>query len=125
MEALLNLLNNSKFLAGVAILMSNIGGRYLNLDLTKKEEKFLQQPLIRRLLIFFVAFIATRDIIISLILTGVFILLVSGLFNDNSDLCIIKKHNQKTKLVTKDDVIKAKKIIKKYERQKNLKNNLK
>ena len=69
MEALLNLLNNSKFLVGVAILMSNIGGRYLNLDLTKKEEKFLQQPLIRRLLVFFVAFIATRDIVVSIIIT--------------------------------------------------------
>ena len=85
MEALLNLLNNSKFLAGVAILMSNIGGRYLNLDLTKKEEKFLQQPLTRRLLIFFVAFIATRDIVVSLIITLLFIIIIkrNKIFNDS------------------------------------------
>ena len=42
---MLNLLNNSKFLAGVAILMSNIGGRYLNLDLTKNGMNLLNAGL--------------------------------------------------------------------------------
>ena len=118
-------LNQSKFFAGLLMILMNLGSKYISLELSESQEEFLSNTIIRRIVIFVVAFIATRDIIISLILTGVFILLVSGLFNDTSDLCIIKKYNQKTKLVTKDDVIKAKKIIKKYEKQKTLKNNSK
>ena len=84
MDSIINLLNNSKFLAGIAILLTNIGGRYLNLDLTKREEKFLQQPIVRRLLVFFVAFIATKDIVISIIITLLFIIVVkrNKIFND-------------------------------------------
>jgi hypothetical protein len=87
MDSLLNLLNNSKFLVGVAILMSNVGGRYMSLDLTKKEEKILQTPIVRRTLVFFVAFIATRDIIVSVIITLLFIIVVkrNKIFNSSLD----------------------------------------
>jgi hypothetical protein len=114
----INSLNQSKIFAGILMILMNLGSKYIALELSESQEEFLSNIVIRRIVIFVVAFIATRDIIISLILTGVFILLVSGLFNDNSNLCIIKKHNPQTKMITKDDVIKAKKIIKKYENQK-------
>ena len=118
-------LNNSKVFAGILMILMNLGSKYIALELSETQEEFLSNIVIRRIVIFVVAFIATRDIIISLTLTGVFILLVSGLFNDNSNLCIIKKHNPQTKIVTKDDVVKAKKIINKYEKQEKLKKNLK
>ena len=111
-------LNQSKLFAGILMILMNLGSKYIALELSETQEEFLSNIVIRRIVIFVVAFIATRDIIISLVLTGVFILLVSGLFNDNSDLCIIRKNNPKTKIVTKDDFIKANKIIKKYEKQK-------
>ena len=107
------------------MILMNLGSKYIALELSETQEEFLSNIVIRRIVIFVVAFIATRDIIISLVLTGVFILLVSGLFNDNSNLCIIKKHNPQTKIVTKDDVVKAKKIINKYEKQEKLKKSLK
>ena len=118
-------LNNSKVFAGILMILMNLGSKYIALELSETQEEFLSNIVIRRIVIFVVAFIASRDIIISLTLTGVFILLVSGLFNDNSNLCIIKKHNPQTKIVTKDDVVKAKKIINKYEKQEKLKKNLK
>nr|QDY52278.1 hypothetical protein 5_75 [Mimiviridae sp. ChoanoV1] len=118
-------LNNSKVFAGILMILMNLGSKYIALELSETQEEFLSNIVIRRIVIFVVAFIATRDIIISLTLTGVFILLVSGLFNDNSNLCIIKKHNPQTKIVTKDDVMKAKKIINKYEKQEKLKKTLK
>ena len=107
----INALNQSKVFAGILMILMNLGSKY------ETQEEFLSNIVIRRIVVFVVAFIATRDIIISLILTGVFILLVSGLFNDNSHLCIIKKNNPQTKIISKDDVLKAKKIIKKYEKQ--------
>ena len=39
-----------------------------------KEDKFLQQPYVRRLIIFCVAFMATHDVLISLIITLIFML---------------------------------------------------
>ena len=113
----INVLNQSKVFAGILMILMNLGSKYIALELSETQEEFLSNIVIRRIVVFVVAFIATRDIIISLILTGVFILLVSGLFNDNSHLCIIKKNNPQTKIINKDDVLKAKKIIKKYEKQ--------
>lgn len=113
----INALNQSKVFAGILMILMNLGSKYIALELSETQEEFLSNIVIRRIVVFVVAFIATRDIIISLILTGVFILLVSGLFNDNSNLCIIKKNNPQTKIISKDDVLKAKKIIKKYEKQ--------
>ena len=113
----INSLNQSKVFAGILMILMNLGSKYISLELSETQEEFLSNIIIRRIVVFVVAFIATRDIIISLVLTGAFILLVSGLFNDNSDLCIIKKNNPQTKIITKDDILKAKKIIKKYEKQ--------
>ena len=101
----INHLNQSKVFAGILMILMNLGSKYISLELSETQEEFLSNTIIRRIVVFVVAFIATRDIIISLVLTGVFILLVSGLFNDNSDLCIIKKHNPQTKIITKDDNI--------------------
>ena len=47
--------------------------------------------IVRRLLIFTIAFTATRDIMISRVLTASFIILVSGLFHDDSQFCLIPK----------------------------------
>ena len=93
----INKLNQSKLFAGILMILMNLGSKYIALELSETQEEFLSNIVIRRIVIFVVAFIATRDIIISLVLTGVFILLVC-LFNDNSDLCIIRKIILKQKL---------------------------
>ena len=50
-----------------------------------------------------------------MIITAVFIILVSGLFNENSKYCIVTQ--PAIKQVTADDFKKANKIIKLYELQ--------
>ena len=44
---------------------------------------FLSNKIIRRFVLFSVTFVATRDIWVALTLTAVFIVLVSGIFNEN------------------------------------------
>jgi hypothetical protein len=117
MLGIISSLNTSKFFAGTLMILMNLGSKYVGLELNEFQEDFLSKKVIRRIIIFTIFFIATRDIIISVILTGLFILFVGGIFNDSSRFCLIKKHNPKTKLITRDDVSKAKKIINKYERQ--------
>lgn len=99
------------------MILMNLGSKYVGLELSEFQEEFLSKKVTRRIIIFTIFFIATRDIIISIILTGLFILFIGGIFNDNSKFCLIKKHNPKTKLITREDVSKAKKIINKYEKQ--------
>tara|TARA_B100001123_G_C15019131_1_gene910773 strand:- start:129 stop:515 length:387 start_codon:yes stop_codon:yes gene_type:complete len=109
-------LNSSKYFAGLMILFLNLSSRYLALELSETQEQLLSNKVIRRFIIFTVVFVSTRDIWVSFIITAVFIVLVSGLFNENSNYCIMTK--PVIKQVTHDDFIEAKKIIKLYEMQK-------
>ena len=63
-----------------------------------------------------VVFVSTRDVWVSMIVTAVFVILVSGLFNENSKYCIMTK--PVIKQVTQDDVAEARKVLKLYELQK-------
>ena len=85
----LYLLNDSKFFAGVVMLIMNIGSKYAIIELSKTQESYLKYSLGRQLLVFSILWIGTRDIFISLILTVVFIVFVDYLFNENSRYCII------------------------------------
>ena len=82
-------LNDSKFFAGIVMLIMNIGSKYVVVELSRTQESFMKYTLGRLLLIFSILWIGTRDIVISLMLTAVFVLLVDYLFNENSRYCII------------------------------------
>ena len=116
-------LSNSKYFVGLMILFLNLGSKYLALELSESQEQLLSNKIIRRFLIFTVVFVSTRDIWASLITTAIFIILVSGLFNENSKYCIMTK--PVIKQVTFDDVQEAKKVIKLYEIQKKADENAK
>jgi hypothetical protein len=85
----LYLMNDSKFFAGLVMLIMNIGSKYAIIELSKTQEAYLKYSLGRQLLVFSILWVGTRDIFISLILTVVFIVFVDYLFNENSRYCII------------------------------------
>jgi hypothetical protein len=70
------------------MLILNLGGRFISLEVTKKQEQFLQLPWVRRILIFTVLFVATRNIYVAFWSTVTVVLLLGYLFNENSALCI-------------------------------------
>ena len=109
-------LNSSKYFAGLMILFLNLSSRYLALELSETQEQILSNKLIRRFIIFTVVFVSTRDVWVSMIVTAVFVILVSGIFNENSKYCIMTK--PVIKQVTQDDVAEARKVLKLYELQK-------
>ena len=115
--SLITSLNSSKFFSGFLMILMNLGSKYVGLELNEFQEEFLSKKIIRRFIIFTIFFIATRDIIISIILTIIFILFIGGIFNDSSKFCLIKKYNPQTKIITREDVAQAKKILSKYEKQ--------
>ena len=115
--SIINSLNNSKFFSGILMILMNIGSKYISLELSETQDEFFSNIVIRRMMIFVVIFIATKDIITSLIITACFIILVSGLFNESSKFCLIKNNCKQTKKISKEQVERAKKVLKKYEEQ--------
>ena len=84
-----NSLNNNKIFAGVVILIMNICSRYATLELSKSQEYYVKYIFGKQLLLFAIIWIGTRDIIISIVLTILFLILADYLLNDQSKYCII------------------------------------
>jgi len=113
----INGLNESKYMAGIAMIILNIGSKYLMMEMSETQEEFMANTVFRRFIIFTICFIATRDIIVSFILTGAFIIFVGNIFNENSKFCIVKKKKKPFKQISKTDYLKALKIQELYELQ--------
>ena len=84
-------LSNNKYFIGLAMIFLNLGSRYVEVYLSSGQEKFVKS-IAREALIFTMAFIGTRDITASLILTGAFIILANYVFNEESKFCVIPKY---------------------------------
>jgi len=87
-DTFLQIFNTNPYFIGIMMLILNLGGRFISLEVTKKQEQFLQHPWVRRLLIFTVLFVATRNIWVAFWTTVTVVLLLGYLFNENSSLCI-------------------------------------
>ena len=79
------------------MLILNLGGRFIAMEITKEQEQFFQNPWVRRFLIFVVLFVATRNLLISFWLTVIVVLILGYLFNENSTLFVIKKEIKESK----------------------------
>jgi len=90
-DGLLHLFNSNPYFIGMMMLVLNLGGRFIGMEITKKQEEFLQHPWVRRLLIFTVLFVGTRNIQIAFWSTVVVVLILGYLFNENSALCLFGK----------------------------------
>lgn len=85
-------LNNSKFFAGVIMILLNIGSKYITIELSKNQEQYLKHYVSRVLLIFAVVWMGTHDIYTSIILTSSFLVMTQALFNEESKYCILPSY---------------------------------
>ena len=114
LEYLINAFNNNKYIYGFLMILLNIGARYIEMDLVKSHKEFLSSKMLRRLLIFTVAFIGTRGLVASLIITATFIIFVLNLFNADSKYYVLP--NSVKKLDTNNDgIISPEEIKNAYE----------
>jgi len=88
-------LNSNPYFIGIMMLLLNIGGRFLSLEVSKGQEKFLSEPYVRRFLLFAVLFVATRNVLVAAGLTIIVVILLGYLLNENSDLCIFRSTAEK------------------------------
>lgn len=110
-------LNSSKILIGIAMIVFNIGSKFLVIDMSKSQQQFFKNIVIRRLTLFCIFFVATRDIGISLILTATFIILAFNIFNEDSKYSVLSKSSFYDNIYTKEEYDMSKKIITEYEKE--------
>ena len=82
-------LNNSKFFAGVLMILLNVGSKFIQIQFSKSTEEYMKWSVSKQLLVFAMAWMGTRDIYTALGLTAVFTILSEFLFNEESNLCIV------------------------------------
>jgi hypothetical protein len=82
-------LNNSKFFAGVVMILLNVGSKFITIQFSKSTEEYMKWSVSKQLLVFAMAWMGTRDIYTALGLTAVFTILSEYLFNEESAMCIV------------------------------------
>jgi hypothetical protein len=126
-------INTSKFFAGFVMIMLNIGSKYITIKLSKSQEAYLRNTIARQLLIFSIIWMGTRDVLISIAMTGAFVVLTDHLFNEKSPYCIIPGHlrnyeelldDDKDGHVTSEEVENAKRVLEKNKKKNRKVNHL-
>ena len=77
-------LNGSLFFIGIMMLVLNMWSRHIVHELSDSDEEYRQNIIVRRIAIFAVCFVGTRDIITSLVLTASFVILSTGVYRARS-----------------------------------------
>jgi hypothetical protein len=89
---LIESINGSKLFVGLMMIFLNIGSKFITIDLSQTQKEYFTNSILRQVLIFAIAFVGTRDIVTSLVLTAVFTILVDGLLNEKSPIGILPKN---------------------------------
>jgi len=89
---------------GVAMLLLNVGSKYVEMGFSRTQEEALRNGLGREILIFAMVFMGTHDIILSIIMTASFVVLSNYLFNEKSKFCVIPRSLERiAKVVDKNN----------------------
>jgi hypothetical protein len=120
MDIILNSVASSRIFNGLIILITNLGGKYIALDMPTNIDFLFSNYFILRLLVMFsVFFMATRDIKMSILLLLLFLIIIKFFINENSTFCLYK--NDLNNKIKEEDFNKAQIIIKKYLQENNIK----
>jgi len=88
--------NENKYFIGLAVILLNIGARFIIDELDDDLRSMVNNAIVRRFFIFCSFFIATRDIVISITLTVVFVIIINeflGKEDENENKKIEKSGN--------------------------------
>ena len=118
-------INESKLVIGIAMILLNVGSKYVDFKFTKSQEQLLRNGIAREILIFTIVFMGTRDILYAILLTSAFIILSEYVFNEKSQYCLVSDKFKKIsalvdtnndETVSPEEEAKALMILKKAEK---------
>jgi hypothetical protein len=133
----LQYLNNSKFFAGVIMILLNVGSKFISIQFSKSTEEYLKMSLSKQILVFAMAWMGTRDIVTALLLTAVFVILSDHIFNEESPYCMVpQQHRVLDKLakaadtsgdglISEEEINSAIQVLEKAKKEKQTRKNAK
>ena len=123
-------LNNSKFFAGIVMILLNIGSKFISVQFSRSAEEYLKYSITKQVLIFAMAWMGTRDIYTALVLTAAFVILSEYMFNEDSDYCIVPYKYRVLRdlidenndgIISQEEINNAEELLKKAKKQKEIK----
>lgn len=81
----------------VMFILVQIGGRFLKFELTKAQERIIQNNIVQTLILFAIVLIATKDFVTTIIIVSVTYICINILFNENHRYNVLSKkwlHNE-------------------------------
>ena len=102
---MLKQIDSTLLFTGVMMLVLNIGSRDILHEFSNNDEEYRRNILLRRIAIFAVCFIGTRDIMHSLLLTAAFVVLATGLHHSKSVYAREGMHNRADHLPASGSVV--------------------
>ena len=127
----LNVLNSSKYFTGIMMILLNIGSRFVEIKLSDSMEAYIKYNVAREVLIFTMAWMGTRDIVVALTLTAVFVILSEFLLNNKSKFCVlpdkylrINVDTNKDGIISDSEINKAIETLEKAKKQKEKERNM-
>lgn len=114
---LITVLNNNRVVWGVTMLLLNMGSRFVAADLGKFHESVLSNEYVKKIIVFSMFFVATRDILTSFLLTVLYVLVIDGLLHEKRKFCILPDSfkNQAGPIINETDYLRAKQTVLAYE----------
>ena len=89
--SLIRPINDSKIFAGLVILTLNLSSKLLTLPMSRTVEAVMKNSLhfSQYVLVFAMAWMGTRDILVALLVSCIFALFMEFIFNEKSALCVL------------------------------------
>ena len=84
------MLNGNKIVWGVSMLILNMGSRYIIGDLGKTHEILMKNEFFKKIILIAMFFVATRDIIVSFLLTVLYVIVVDGILHEKRNFAVLK-----------------------------------
>lgn len=89
MEALNASLSGSKLVWGAAAIVANLGSRFIIAELTPAQQGVLSSTAFKRVALFCMIFLPTRDLLLAACLTVAVSALLEGLLHEGSRFCVL------------------------------------
>jgi hypothetical protein len=91
----LKTLTTSPFFIGMMLLLLNVGSRFITHEFSADDKEYSENILLRRLAIFAVCFVGTRELVVSILLTAAFVVMAGGIFRGKGPFSREGMNNQK------------------------------
>lgn len=82
-------LNTSKIAWGIAAIIAGFGSRFLIGELTPAQQGVLRSPVVKRVVLFCMLYLPTRDVLLAACLTVAVSALIEHLLNEGSPYCVL------------------------------------